>query len=130
MSSIPELKVTQNGKPYAMFKLDIAGFNQDMGVPETKTVFVKTWNELAEDVDRHIRRGNAIACTGRWETRDYTDKNGDPRKWTEFVAFEISSNGVKLGTDGFARSKDSFIPEPAVDGGYSQFNPTEVSDVS
>lgn len=129
VSSIPELKVTQTGKPFTTFKLDVAGYNQELGIPETKTVHIKTWNELAEDVDAHIRRGSEVSCVGRWETRDYTDRNGDPRKWTEFIAFEINSNGVKLGTNGFTRSADSFIPDTTTDGGYSALGPQEEASV-
>lgn len=128
VSSIPELKVTINGKPYTQFKLDIPSFNQEMGVPETKTIPVKTWNELAEDVDRHIRRGVSVSCVGRWETSEYTDKNGELRKWTQFIAFEIHSNGIKLGTDGFIRSSDSFIPD-SNDGGFDKFGPSEEAPV-
>jgi single-stranded DNA-binding protein len=115
VSKDPELQVTTNGKPYTMFKLDVAGVNQEMGVPEVITINVKTWNDLAENVDRSIRVGTEVSCTGRWDSRPYTDKNGEQRTWIEFIAFQITSGGATLGNNGFKRSDKSFIPDPNAD---------------
>jgi single-stranded DNA-binding protein len=111
VSTRPELGVTPNGKPFTKFDVEIPVINPDNGVPEDVSVHVKTWNVLAENAEKYVNVGQELALSGRWDTREYTDKSGDLRKWTEFIAFGIKRNNVRLGDNGFVLPTKSVTQE-------------------
>lgn len=104
-----------SGKPNCKFDLSVQGTHPTLGIPQEIQVHIVTWNELAENVFNHVLKGNSLEITGRWDTREYTDKNGNLRNWTDFVAFKVVRGGLELRDTGFVRTEDSFIPEPVVD---------------
>lgn len=56
---------------------------------------VVIWGELAEEVERHIKKGNRVFVTGRVQTRSWETQDGSKRYTTEVVADSVLLLGVE-----------------------------------
>lgn len=50
---------------------------------------IVVWGRMAEVVNNYVGKGNLIAINGRISTRNYEDKQGQKRTWTEVVASSV-----------------------------------------
>lgn len=91
-----ELKTTPNGVPVCSFRVAVDRRYQTKG-EEKKTDFfnVTTWRSTAEFVTNYFAKGKMILVEGEMQTRQYTDKNGNPATWYEIVANRVSFTGEK-----------------------------------
>lgn len=129
-----ELKVTPNGTNYCAFRIAVERRYQTKG-EERKTDFfnVVAWRKAAEFITKWFAKGRMILVQGELQTRQYTDKNGNPATWYEIITDHISFTGEKkLDADNAPTSlppeppqaasseKDAMIPEEpaAVDDDY------------
>lgn len=106
-----ELKVTSNGTNVCQFRIAVDRRYQSKG-EERKTDFfnVVAWRKSAEFVTKWFAKGRMILVQGELQTRQYTDKNGNPATWYEIIADRISFTGEKkLDTD---NAPSSLPPEP------------------
>lgn len=84
---------------------------------------IAVWGKMAEVVNNFVGKGNLIAINGRLSVRNYEDKQGNKRTWTEVVASNVDfiewkdrDQSHSSGNSGFnAPSDDSF------DGGFDDF---------
>lgn len=92
----PELKVTPNGTNACSFRIAVDRNYQVKG-EEKKTDFfnVVAWRANAEFVTRYFSKGRMILIEGEMQTRQYTDKNGNPATWYEINADRVSFTGEK-----------------------------------
>ena len=119
----PELRHTQNNTPVASFRLavDRGRKSADPNQPTADFIDIVAWNQTAEFVSRYFRKGQLVAVSGRIQTRNWTDNNGNNR-----IAFEIIADEVH-----FAEPKrDSYDSAPSMggggpQGGYSSPAPTD-----
>ena len=104
----PELRRTASATPVCSFT--IACSRNVKSGDEKKTDFLDcvSWRGVAEFVTGHFKKGDAIIISGRLQSRDYEDKNGNKRKAVEIVAYEINFAGNK-------REGANSSPAPAVD---------------
>lgn len=81
----PELRTTQSGIAVASFTLAV---DRDFKSEEQSTDFINlvAWRQTAEFVSKWFRKGQLAAVTGRIQTRQYTDKQGNNRTAFEVVA--------------------------------------------
>ncbi|MFR7835841.1 MAG: single-stranded DNA-binding protein, partial [Ezakiella sp.] len=50
---------------------------------------IAVWGKMAEVVNNFVGKGNLIAINGRLSVRNYEDKQGNKRTWTEVVASNV-----------------------------------------
>lgn len=83
----PELRRTAGGVSVASFTVavdrDRAAQGQDR---ETDFIDCVAWRAGAEFVSRYFSKGSMIVVSGRLQTRNWTDKDGNKRRSTEIMA--------------------------------------------
>ena len=92
----PELKTTPNGAMVSNFSIATnRSWKDKSGEQQEKTEFhnIVVWNELAEEVSKHLVKGRKAYITGRLQTRSWEGPDGSKRYTTEVVATEIKSLG-------------------------------------
>lgn len=90
----PELKTTPQGVSVCSFRIAVDRRFQTKGEEKKSDFFnVVAWRQQAEFVSRYFAKGRMIMVDGELNTRQYTDKNGNPSTWYEIVADRISFTG-------------------------------------
>lgn len=91
-----ELKTTPSGVSVCTFSIAVDRRYQSKD-EEKKTDFfnVVAWRQTAEFVTRYFAKGRMILIEGEMQTRQYTDKNGNPATWYEINADRVSFTGEK-----------------------------------
>lgn len=88
----PELRYTPNNVAVATFTLAVnRRFKNNEGVHEADFINCVMWNKSAENLSNWIKKGNLIAITGRIQTRNYENQNGQRVYVTEVVAESFQS---------------------------------------
>ncbi|PIA83687.1 single-stranded DNA-binding protein [Streptococcus parauberis] len=88
----PELRYTPNNVAVATFNLAVnRRFKNNEGVHEADFISCVMWNKSAENLSNWIKKGNLIAITGRIQTRNYENQNGQRVYVTEVVAESFQS---------------------------------------
>ena len=105
LTASPELKTTQSGKSVCSFTI--------------------AWNGCAETIAKCFTKGSRIAITGRLQTRNYEDKNGNKRKVCEVIVTDFDFVDKKsdssetpseaqefsnVGSDDFTEIPDEVLP--------------------
>ena len=89
----PELRRTGNGIPVASFRVAVdRDYVKDSGERETDFIDCTAWRAKAEFVAKHFTKGSMVVVSGRLESRNWTDKDGNKRS-----ALEINANDVYFG---------------------------------
>ncbi len=82
----PELRTTGSGTPVVSFTLAVNRRFKSQGQPEADFINCVAWNKTAETMARYLHKGSLIAITGRIETRNYENQQGQRVYVTEVVA--------------------------------------------
>ena len=91
-----ELKTTPTGKSVCTFSIAVdRRFKTADGEKQTDFFNVVAWRQTAEFVTRYFAKGRMILIEGEMQTRQYTDKNGNPATWYEINADHVSFTGEK-----------------------------------
>ena len=87
----PELKTTNNGIPVVSFSLavDRDFADKESGERGVDFIDVTAWRHTAEFVSRYFTKGRMAVVSGRLQTRNWTDKDGNKRKAVEIVADNV-----------------------------------------
>lgn len=126
-----ELKTTPSGATVCSFRIAVDRNYQKKGEERKSDFFnVVAWRATAEFINRFFGKGRMIMIEGEMQTRQYTDKNGNPATWYEIMVDNAYFTGEKSngGNGGYGGGYGAPpIPdEPAgYGGGYSapQSNP-------
>lgn len=99
----PEVRTTQNGQKVVSFSLACSETWKDRQSGERKErtdwIPVVIWNErLADVAERFVRKGGQIMVEGSFQTRKWTDQNGQERYTTECVLQKFRGELVLLGS--------------------------------
>lgn len=90
----PELRTTPQGVSVCSFRIAVDRRFQTKGEEKKSDFFnVVAWRQQAEFVSRYFGKGRMILIEGELNTRQYTDKNGNPATWYEIVADRASFTG-------------------------------------
>ena len=118
----PELKTTNNGIPAVSFSLAVDRDFADKESGERGVDFpdVTAWRHTAEFVSRYFTKGRMAVVSGRLQTRNWTDKDGNKRK-----AVEIVADNVYFGD---SKRNDSEAPAPSAPSAPSDFATIEGED--
>lgn len=109
-----ELRQTAGGTAVASFSLAVTRSRKDQnGAYPTDWVDIVAWGKSAEFVAKYFHKGDLMLVTGRLESRDWEDKNGQKRRSWEVQADAINFCGGKsdgqvprVDKDGFAELED------------------------
>ncbi len=88
----PEVKTIDNGKKFA--KVSIAtneSYKNAKGelVKETQWHNLVAFGKVAEIIENHLEKGSEVAVEGKLVNRNYTDKDGVKRYFTEIHVNEL-----------------------------------------
>jgi single-strand DNA-binding protein len=118
----PEIRSTTGGNRVASFSLATSrSWNNQQGEKQEKTEWHKcvVWNskgsQLADIVERYVKKGDKIYVEGRIEYRQWTDKEGQTRYMTEINVRELLMLGggrgaSSEGSDGESHPQRSRAP--------------------
>lgn len=82
-----ELKYTNNDLAYANFTLAVnRNFKNQSGERETDFINIVIWRQQAENLANWAKKGTLLGITGRIQTRNYENKQGQRVYVTEVVA--------------------------------------------
>ena len=109
----PDLRNTTNGKNVASFTVACErDFKDQNGERVADFIDVVAWGNTAVFAGKYLSKGRMVVVEGRWQMRDYTDRNGNKRR-----AWEVLASNVYF-TD--SPKKDAGSQEtPAAAGSYS-----------
>ena len=83
----PDLRYTSTGKPVAAFTLAVnRNFTNQSGNREADFINCVIWNKPAETLANYAKKGTLIGVTGRIQTRNYENQQGQRVYVTEVVA--------------------------------------------
>ena len=129
----PEVKTSQSGSTYA--RLRIANDRDVAGKDGTKADFfdVTAFGKTAEFVGKYIEKGRLIVVTGRLQSEDFTDKEGNRRTRCVIIADHVYFADSRR--DGNAEPPPELKPETVAYGKHlveamkkPQLEPVEVDD--
>ena len=102
----PELRTTQSGVSVASFTV---AWSEKYKETETKCFLSCTaWRSTGEFVSKYFTKGQEINVTGKLQTREWEDKEGNKRSTIELVVDEAAFCGSK--SDGGGSFKPAGAP--------------------
>ena len=106
----PDVRNTQSGVSVASFTIacdrDYKGTD---GERETDFIDVVAWRQRAEFAGKYLEKGRMVVIEGRWQMRDYMDRDGNKRRAWEVLADNIYFADSKRADGGSAPA----APAPA-----------------
>jgi single-strand DNA-binding protein len=81
----PELRHTESGIAWAMFRVAVSGRREQ----EASFFTVIVWRDQAEHAARSLSKGNRVVVVGRLQQRSWTAEDGSARSVVEVVAEEL-----------------------------------------
>lgn len=122
LGNTPEVRYTQSGTAVCNLRLAVNERKKkgDEWVDHCEWIDVVCWDKTAENVGQHLDKGSQIHVTGRLQTREYKDKEGNDRKATEVVADRVLFLGGKSGAKSSSpprteKPMDQAAPPPSSD---------------
>jgi len=88
----PEIKEFDKGRKVAKFSLATTeSYKNDSGerVTETSWHNIVAWNGLATIAEKYLNKGREVAVEGRITYRNYEDKDGQKKYFTEIILSQI-----------------------------------------
>lgn len=116
----PTIRRTKNGNVHATFSVATNRYFIDTATGErkqiTKWVPVSVWGKIAEDVEKHVRKGQFLFVHGEYTAKSYDDDKGQKKYFTELSADLVGP------VYGYLESKKDKEEAPnGSGGGLSQF---------
>lgn len=121
-----ELKTTPSGVTACNFKIAVDRNYQKKG-EERKADFFNcaAWRGTAEFISKWFPKGRLILVEGEMQTRQYTDKNGNPATWYEIQvenAYFTGDKGNAGSNSGYSNYSAPPLSEPPAGYGGGSFN--------
>lgn len=107
LAADPELKQTTTGKSVCNFRMGVS--EKRGGEDHTEWVSVICWEKTADFVGNYMRKGNLAFVSGKMQTRQWADKDGNKRYTTGIIANQVQNLSPK--NDG-AKSENHAPLEP------------------
>ena len=88
----PDVKTLESGKKVAKFSIATSENIKNVDgkkVSETTWHNLVLWDKLAEISGKYLKKGNQVAVEGRIAYRNYEDKNGVTKYFTEIIVNEL-----------------------------------------
>lgn len=118
----PELKNTQQGKPFARFSFATTENWKDAdGKKQSKTEWhqIVAWGKLGENVAKLVKKGQELILEGKLEYQTVADKDNADKK--------VTFTSIKLTTFDFCGKKENggsgnYQPDPEPTGNESSYD--------
>ena len=121
LAADPELRTTQSGISVTSFRMAVDRSKADEdGNRQVDWLSFTAWRNTAEFICKYFSKGSQMVVESHCQTRKYQDKNGEDRIATEFIVDKAH----------FCGPKQSSRQEPVDDGGYSQGNADDFSEIN
>lgn len=126
----PELRRTGSGKAVTSFSVacDRDFKNSQTGEKEVDFLDCVAWGSTAETVERYFRKGQMAMVTGRLQIRQYTDKNGQKRRYAEILVNSVYFCGSKESGTQTSSGADNGYSAPAYQTSAPAANFAELED--
>ena len=124
----PEVRTTESGVKVARVRLATTErlYNRQTNESTDHTEWhtITLWRNLADVVDKYVRKGSQIYIEGRLRTREWMDKDNNKRYTTEIMADELKLLGRRsdnqqgaapMGSQSYSQPQGGYQQ-----GGYSQ----------
>ena len=98
LGTSPEVKTFESGKKVANFRIattEIYRNAKGEKVKDTQWHNLVMWGKLAEIAEKHLSVGKEVAVEGKLVNRQYTDKDGNKKYFTEIQVSELLMLGAK-----------------------------------
>lgn len=103
-----ELSQTNNGKSVTNFTLAVnRNFKNSQGEREADFINCQAWGKQAELLANYLSKGSQLGITGRIQTRNYDNQNGQRVYVTEVVTEDITFVDSQNNGDRIARSNQT-----------------------
>lgn len=92
LGGAPEVKEFDNGNKVARFTVATSDYytnKKGEKVNETQWHNIVIWGKLAGIAEKYLEKGSQVVVDGKLTTRNYTDKEGNKKYFTEIVANEF-----------------------------------------
>ena len=109
----PEARTLESGKKLAKFTLATSSYSRDKEgnkVTQTEWHNIVVWDKLAETVQSYVKKGSAVIVEGEIRYRQYTDKDGNTKYFTEILGNAVHLTGKKEEKQNRAEDDPSFDP--------------------
>lgn len=123
----PELKMTANGKPVCEFSVAVnrvsTGGQSGERREETDWFRVSCWGRQAETAQQLIQKGRLVFIEGRFQAREWQDREGQKR-----ISLEISANDFQMLDSRRDRGEGAGAvpPPPGPNADPGTFDPDEI----
>jgi len=94
----PETKNIESGKKLVTFSVatnEMYTNQKGEKVKETQWHHLVAWGKVAEVAEKYLNKGSEVAVEGKLVTKDYTDKEGNKKYFTEIQVNELLLLGGK-----------------------------------
>lgn len=112
----PELRHTQSNKPVASFTLAVDRDRQVDGQKVTDFIDCVAWDKTAEFVSKYFQKGSMAVVSGRLQSRDWQDRDGNNRRSWEIIVGNIYFGESKRTEGGGRTQGETSAPQ----GGFSE----------
>ena len=86
----PEVRNTASGKDVTSFTIACErDFKEQDGERKADFIDVVAWGSTAVFAGKYLSKGRMVVVEGRWQMRDYTDRNGNKRR-----AWEVKADNI------------------------------------
>lgn len=123
----PEVRTTESGVKVARVRLATTErlYNRQTNESTEHTEWhsITLWRNMADVVDKYVRKGSQIYIEGRLRTREWMDKDNNKRYTTEIMADELKLLGRRSDNQQGAApvAAQPYAPQGGYQlGGYSQ----------
>ena len=125
----PELRTTTTGREVCTFRIAVdRNFVSQGQDRQADFITCVAWGSTANFINRFFSKGSMIALTGRIQTRNYEDRDGNKRTAFEVVVNEASFTGSKSET-GTREAAPAQAPQPE-QAAYSTAAPSDFEIIS
>lgn len=123
----PEVRTLESGVKTARVRLATSErfYNRETkeATEHTEWHTITLWRNLADVVDRFVRKGSQIYIEGRLRTREWTDQNGNKRYSTEIMADDMKLLGRREGGAASQPAASGYGAAPQSYGAAQTYNP-------
>lgn len=116
----PDLRTTQSGKSVARFALACErDYKDQSGERSADFIDVVAWGNTAILAGKYLAKGRMAVVSGRWQMRDYTDRDGNKRRAWEVLASNVYFADSPKRADGGEAPARAPAPAP---GGFAEID--------
>jgi len=120
----PEVKTFEGGKKIAKFSLATQSYRKDKdGNKITDWHNLVFWEKNADLCEKYVKKGSELIVEGEISYRDYTDKDGVKKYFTEIICNSLEFCGKKEDSQPVAKDEwqGSAVKEAIVNKSKEQF---------